>query len=291
MQSMTGFGRAEKKTKFGVWTVEITTVNNRFLEYTIRLPRNLNALEMRIRQLLAERLKRGKITLSANLDLADDSDARYPINKAAARAYHRQLMELRKELKIDEKITIGDLLALPAVSLPDKEDTANDAAWKSLEPVMVKAVKELIAMRGNEGAALAKDMRQRLDLSKKLINEVEKKSPEFAKALRQKLLTRLNDLMSEPVRDEVRLEEEIAYIADRTDIAEECTRFRSHLDQYVETLKRKEPVGKRLNFILQEMNREVNTIGSKCSDIGISSTVIQLKEEIEKLREQVQNVE
>ena len=113
----------------------------------------------------------------------------------------------------------------------------------------------------------------------------------LAAPLREKLLVRVKELMTEPIRDEVRLEEEIAYIADRTDVSEECTRFRSHLDQYAETLKRKEPVGKRLNFILQEMNREVNTIGSKCSDIAISSIVIQLKEEIEKLREQVQNVE
>ena len=291
MQSMTGFGRAEKKTKSGMWTVEVSTVNNRFLEYTIRLPRHLNTLEMRIRQLLAEKLNRGKITLSVNFEEAEASDTRFPINRTAARAYYRQLEDIRRELKIGQEITISDLLALPAVSLPDKEEVADDATWKVVEPVILKAVKELSTFRGKEGDALAKDMKQRLDLSRQLINKVEKESPEIVKALREKLLARLKELMTEPVRDEMRLEEEIAYIADRTDVSEECTRFRSHLDQYAETLTRKEPVGKRLNFILQEMNREVNTIGSKCSDISISSTVIQLKEEIEKLREQVQNVE
>lgn len=291
MQSMTGFGRAEKKTKAGVWTAEISTVNNRYLEYTIRLPRHLNALEMPIRQLLAEQLNRGKITLTVNFEEAEESDGRYPINKAAARAYFRQLESIRKELKLKPEISINDLLALPAVSLPEKEEAADDRTWKALQPVIAKAVKELSSMRAKEGEAMARDMKQRLALAKDLISKVEKQTPEIVKALREKLLVRVKELMTEPIRDEVRLEEEIAYIADRTDVSEECTRFRSHLDQYAETLKRKEPVGKRLNFILQEMNREVNTIGSKCSDIAISSIVIQLKEEVEKLREQVQNVE
>lgn len=291
MYSMTGFGRAVKKTKSGAWSVEIATVNNRFLEYSVRVPRHLNALEMPIRQLIGEQLQRGKVSVSVNLDEGDGAENRYPINVQAAEAYYMQLEQLRKKLKISGEITIGHLVALPAVIQPDKEEATEDAVWKELKPVVQKALSDLSAMRKKEGEALGKDMKKRLAEARKLINKVEKDSPKVVLAMREKLLARLNELVADPLKKELRLEEEVAYIADRTDVSEECIRFRSHLEQYAETLDRSEPIGKRLNFILQEMNREVNTIGSKCSDIAIASTVIALKEEVEKLREQVQNVE
>lgn len=291
MYSMTGFGRAVKKTKAGAWSVEIATVNNRFLEYSVRLPRHLNALEMPVRQLIGGQLQRGKVSVSINLEEGDGAESRYPINVKAALAYHRQLEQLRKKLKISGEVTLAHLVALPAVAQSDKEDASEEAAWKELKPVVQKALADLSAMRKKEGDALGKDMKKRLAAARKLINRVEKDSPKVVLAMREKLLARLNELIQDPLKKELRLEEEVAYIADRTDVAEECIRFRSHLEQYAETLDRSEPIGKRLNFILQEMNREVNTIGSKCSDISIASTVIALKEEVEKLREQVQNVE
>jgi len=291
MNSMTGFGRAELDSKFGRFTIEVSSVNNRFRELTVRLPRPLSAIEPKVREQVNAVVQRGKVTVFVNLIKPEESPDVPTINKAAARSYFKQLRELQKELKINGDITIADLLVLPDIATPAREEPDLERCQDLVSKGLAKALKGFLAMRSKEGSAMATDMRKSLKIVTDLVKRVEKKTADSVKHYADKLETRIEELMAAPLRDSVRLEEEIAIFAERTDINEECIRFRSHVVQFRETLKERGAIGRRLNFLLQEMNREANTIGSKCSDFDISSVAIALKEEIEKLREQVQNVE
>ncbi len=291
MKSMTGFGRAEQNSRLGRFTVEIASVNNRFLECSIRLPRPFASLETKIREQVTAAVSRGKVNLSVNLVEPEDAPDKALINMTAARAYFRQLRQLSKELGLKEDISVSDLLLLPEVTRPERVEPDLDAVQQLLSKVIAKALKALVAMRTREGKNMAADMAERLKTMSAVVGKIEKKTVGAVKLYSEKLAARIDDLLAAPMRDSQRLEEEIAIFADRTDIAEECLRFKSHVNEFRTTLKKKDAVGRRLNFILQEMNREVNTIGSKCSEFDISTDVISLKEEIEKIREQVQNVE
>lgn len=291
MHSMTGFGRAEKQSALGWLTVELSSVNNRFLEFSFRLPRAFQPLEAQLRELIGKHVRRGKVTMTLSFEPPEDSPSRFHINRAAAKSYARQLRKIQKELKLGGEVTISDLVILPDIARPQADELGADEAWRALEPIVKKGLVALASMRKKEGAAMSADMKSRLLLMEKYVAEVEKKSKGSVKKQAAKLAERIKAITDRPKLDPYRLEQEVAFFADRTDITEECTRFRSHLGQYRGALKQREPVGRRLNFILQEMNREVNTIGSKSAEFGISSSVISLKEELEKLREQVQNVE
>lgn len=289
--SMTGFGRAELSSRLGMLTVELSSVNNRFLELTIRLPRQYAPLEVRIKELVSRTLSRGQVTINVMLDEADDSPDKFQINAKAARAYWRQLKALQKELHIPGELSMEELLLLPDIAKPERQGRDMDAAWAVFQKGIEKALTALAAMRKKEGAAMAADMQKRLGILRDAVAQVQKRSANAVVFYREKLAARIAELLDPSFRTSARLEEEIAMFAERTDITEECTRLLSHIDQFRDALKLREPVGKRLNFILQEMNREANTIGSKCSDFGITTLAITLKEEIEKLRELVQNVE
>lgn len=258
---------------------------------SVRIPRQLSLLEGQIRELIASRINRGQINLSVTLDDTDAAVQRTLINKRLAAAYTKQLRALAKELKLEGDVSLEELVLIPDILKPDKERVDHAQVWKLLEKALNKALTDLIAMRKKEGQAMSTDMQQRLNGMKKSIVEIEKRSVGATEVYRDKLQQRIASLLESGQAEKLRLEEEIALFAERTDITEECTRLKSHIDLYQQALKMKEPAGKRLNFILQEMNREANTIGSKCSEFAISSLAISLKEEIEKLRELVQNVE
>jgi uncharacterized protein (TIGR00255 family) len=268
----------------------MSSVNNRFLELAVRMPRSLTSLEAQIRELVSGALSRGKITINVDLELGKGS-AGIKINREAARAVHRELTVLKKSLKLAGDITMSDILTFEEVSSSGRDQVDTDKVWPSLKRALEKAVERLVAMRESEGAALARDMLARLKLMEKSIAKIETATKNSVEVYAAKLSRRVKELLAEPVSDTRRLEEEIAIFAERTDIAEECTRFRSHLDQYRAALTQKDAAGRKLNFILQEMNREANTIGSKCADFSIAVHVISLKEELEKIREQVQNIE
>lgn len=291
MNSMTGFGKAEVVSRTGKYTVEISSVNNRYLEISTRLPRPFFALEARIRKLLGEKLSRGKINIYVGYEEPESSPSRFRIDATAARAYHRQLLKLKRELRLAGELSIRDLVLLPDIADPERGGSDVEASWPALRTALDRALRQLVAMRRREGAAMARDMRQRLRLLRQLTVRVKNESPQVVQRYRQKLTARISELVIPAVPNGARLEEEIAIFAERADTAEECTRLMSHIQEYRRTTSAKQPVGKRLNFVLQEMNREVNTIASKCSDLSTASTAISLKEEIEKLRELVQNVE
>jgi uncharacterized protein (TIGR00255 family) len=256
---------------------------------TVRMPRAFAALEAQVRETVSQSVARGKVTINVDLALEKGS-ATVHIDRTAARAVHRDLKSLKKELKLAGDISVSDLLAFEEVLVSGREEIDTEKAWPLLKRTLEKGLERLIHMRETEGAALTRDMNARLKVMEKAIGKIEASTKNAVEVYAAKLSRRVKELLAEPV-DSRRVEEEIALFADRTDIAEECTRFRSHLDQYRTALSQKDAAGRKLNFILQEMNREVNTIGSKSADFGIATHVISLKEELEKLREQVQNVE
>lgn len=291
MNSMTGFGRAELDSPIGRFTVEISGVNNRFLELSVRLPKPLSSLEPQVRDVIGKSVGRGKVGVFVNISSSDTSVDAPTINMASARAYYQQLVQLRKELKLSDPVTLSDVLMLPEVIVADRSEPDLKVAGKHLQDAVERALKPFLAMRAREGKAMAKDMRNQIKSLGGIIAQIEKRTKNAVQFYSQKLAERIQELLASPMRETLRLEEEIALFAERTDINEECIRFRSHLDQFTSALKAEEAPGRRLNFILQEMNREANTIGAKCNDFDISSLAISLKQEIEKLREQVQNVE
>ena len=291
MNSMTGFGRGSLTDKLGMFTVEISSVNNRFLEMSVRLPRQFSTLEPRVRELLSSKLVRGKVFLYVGFDVPDDAPGKYTINMTAAKAYYRHLTALKDELGLSGVVEVRDLLNLPDIGTPSHDVFDEDLTWASLQRPIAKALNELVKMRRREGAAMAKEMGLRLTDLKGHTRQVSVYAADALDARRQKLAERVEELLGRPLADNTRLEEEIALLADKSDISEECTRLLSHIDQCRSNLKNREPVGKKLNFILQEMNREANTIASKCWDIQVTRSAIMIKEEVEKLRELVQNVE
>lgn len=291
MNSMTGFGKAELKTKLGKIRVEISSVNNRYLEISPRTPRSFFGFDPKIKEVVSQMLNRGKVNLYVAFEENVDDSSKNYINKDLSKVLYSQLSKLKKELKITSEITIHDLLLIPEISKPETASIDEKALWLSLDKTLRKALSQLVIMRKKEGDEIKKDMKMRLKSLSTDIKEIEKLSVDCVNKRREKITLKLHDILSQSNENAIRIEEEIAILAERTDISEECTRIYSHLKQYKAALEEKKPVGKKLNFILQELNREANTIASKCSDISISSTVIQMKEEIEKLREQVQNIE
>ena len=291
MLSMTGYGKAVVEAKPGKFTVEISSVNNRFLEISLRLPRRFYSFEPNLRKLIGEVVQRGKINFFLGFEESDDSPGKYQLNATAARAYTKQLRKLKKELKLEGEISVRDLVALPDLAESDEDAHDEKLMWPPLEQAARKALHGLIAMRQKEGKAMARNMSGGLKVIDKQVGQITAKSHGAVDKYREKLTLRIDELMQKQVPDRLRLEEEIAIFAERTDIAEEIARLQSHIQQFKDAIAADGPVGKRLNFILQEMNREANTIGSKSAEIEVTGSAISLKEEIERLREMIQNVE
>ena len=291
MNSMTGFGKAEIKTKSVQCSAEITSFNNRFLELSVRLPRQISSLEAPLRELISKKVSRGKLTIFVNYERIGPNSQKYSINAEAFEAYNSQLMRIKKKLGLKGEIEIGDLLAFPLIVDSPSNSTDVKESWPYVKKAVEKALGQLSEMRSSEGAALAKDMTNRIGKTIKMLKAVKSASSNSAKNYRKKLSKRIEEVLTNGKIDRTRLEQEVAIIAEKTDISEECTRFESHAQQFRKTLKAKGEIGKRLNFMLQEMNREVNTMSSKCSEYSVARIALGMKEEVEKLREQVQNVE
>ena len=291
MNSMTGFGKAEIKTKSVQCSAEITSFNNRFLELSIRLPRQISALEAPLRELISKKVSRGKVTVFVNFEKTGPNSQKYSINAEALEAYNSQLKKIKKKLGLKGEIEIGDLLSFPSICEPPSNSTDVKEIWPQVKKAVEQALGQLSKMRSIEGSALAKDMASRVGRTLIMLKAVKSASSNSANNYRKKLSKRIEEVLSNGKFDRTRLEQEVAILAEKADISEECTRFGSHARQFGKTLKAKGEIGKKLNFILQEMNREVNTMSSKCSEYAVAKVALEMKEEVEKLREQVQNVE
>ena len=290
---MTGCGRGECARNGGKITVELSSVNRKQGEISVMLPRELEVLEARIRDAINHSIARGRITARVTLHTADGrSSGRVRLNAALARAYVQELNRLARDLKLAGPVTLDMLARAPGVFETDDDVADAEDFWPAVEKALQKALATLLKMREREGAHLASDLSARVTAMRKSTAQVRKQAPQVQQRYREQLLQRIQSAgVTVPGADDERLLKEVVYFADRTDISEELTRLQSHFQQFDDCLDSSEPVGRTLDFLAQEMNREINTIGSKANDSEISRAVVALKTELEKFREQAQNVE
>ncbi|GIM27866.1 hypothetical protein CPJCM30710_05320 [Clostridium polyendosporum] len=292
VKSMTGFGRATSEEGSNhIFSLEIKSVNHRYLDLNIRMPKSMISLEERIRKIVNERLNRGKVDIFINYKNYGQSDTIAKINTTLADSYVKCLEELQGRYNLKDDFSVSLVARFPdVITLEEKEENLEEL-WGDIFPLLNKSLSTIIAMREVEGNKLAEDIISKCSEIEQWIKIIEEKSMSVVEAYRQKLQERIKDLLGNVEVDENRLATEIAIFADKATIDEEITRLYSHLKQMRDTLKLNEPVGRKLDFIVQEMNRETNTIASKSTDLQITNIVINIKNMIEKIREQIQNIE
>jgi uncharacterized protein (TIGR00255 family) len=290
---MTGYGRAEAILDGQKMVVEIKSLNHRFLEITVRIPASLSSLEMEIKKKIAEPLLRGKIEVTIRRDAQGSTENGHflALNLPLAQNYYNLLTQLKQALGLKDDIRLEMIAAQKDIFLPVEPSQDMTALWQRLAMVLDEALAGLMDMRRREGGILVRDLSARLDLMALLLSGIEAKTPRVVLEYQKRLTDRVREMTSGLMIDEARLSQEVAIFAEKSDITEEIVRFRSHLGQFQEMLNSEDAIGRKVDFLIQEMNREVNTIGSKSSDADISKQVIEIKSELAKLREQVQNLE
>ena len=291
MRSMTGYGRGETDYGGTKFSVELNSVNRKQSDIVVNLPRDLTELEPRIRQTINESISRGRTNVVVSYHNGSSGPRKLALDVDLARSYHDAMRALQKELNAPGEITIGAILQAPGVMRAPEEAFDSIATWPAIERALRVALVELIKMREHEGKHLAKDLIRRLKAMRKQIKEIRSLHPDVVKKYRAALLERIQKAGLPISTDDERLVKEITFFADRSDVSEELTRIESHLAQFAHHLRRHEPVGRTLEFITQEIFRELNTLGAKANDAGISQRVVICKAELEKIREQIQNLE
>ncbi len=286
---MTGFGRGTASAEGADLTVELRSVNSRYCEVTVRAPRSLAAYEAEMQTRVKDVLDRGKVNLNVQVQRAKGT-APLRVDPTAAAAYRRLLDEVRTAAGVTEPVGLEHILKFPDVLVATEEGDEAEGVWEATQAALAEALGAMQTMRRQEGDALAADLRARLDALEAELEAVEANAPARLEAARLALHERLAEVLGDERVDRDRLELEIALIADKLDVNEETVRLRSHLALFREALGSDESVGRRLNFLAQEFNREINTIASKANDPGIAHRAVTMKEELEKIREQVQNV-
>jgi len=292
MKSMTGYGRGEGARHGLKITVEVSSVNRKQTEVAVNLPRDLEVLEAQIRDEINRRVSRGRVTVRVALQGAPGAAGKTRVDLALAKSYTRDLRRLGKELGLDDAITLDLLARLPGVVQPAEDISEAEELWPATSAALHAALDMMLQMRQREGAFLAKDLKKRITQMRRGVARVQRLVPQVVQHYRAQLLQRIQEAgLPAPGLDEERLLKEVFYFADRSDVTEELTRLQSHFQQFDDCFKSAEPVGRTLDFLSQEMNREINTLGAKASNSQISREVVHLKAELEKFREQVQNVE
>lgn len=296
-RSMTGYGRAQRLAEGRDVLVEIRAVNHRYYEFSARLPRTCLYLEEKLKSFLSGKIARGKVEVSVTITRPDGKDAQIAVNRSVAEGYVNALRKLNSEMSADghlwleDDLTLNSLLRLPDVFTVTKEQDDENAVWAIVSEAAGEALEAFVQMRQREGECLAADLSGKLDGLEGMLGQVEAIEPGVAESYRQRLLAKLTELLGDTNIDEQRILTETAIFAEKTAIDEETVRLHSHIAQFRELLNAAEPIGRKLDFLVQEMNREVNTIGSKAQDLGITRLVVDMKSEIEKIREQIQNIE
>ena len=293
MLSMTGYGRAEALIEGRKWIIVIKSLNHRYIEIITRLPNILSSLEVDIKKRVGERIFRGRIELSIQADAESGSDnsVQYSLNVPLLKNYHSLLLKIKEELDLKDEVTLKALSRFKEIFVPSETRFDPSAVWGGLQKAIDEALEALIRMRQVEGEVLKKDFLARLDTLKRYLASAKLRTPRTVLEYKQRLQDRIRELTEGLEMDPVRLSQEVALLAEKSDITEEIVRFESHIGQMEKLLQSNEAVGRKLDFLLQEMGREVNTIGSKSNDVAIAQDVIELKSELAKLREQAQNVE
>jgi len=291
IRSMTAYGQEVGQVLDREVSVEIRSVNHRYLDLTIYMPRAYLALEDGLKKIISSRVSRGRVDVWIRLDESAVLSQRLKINLELARAYRDLLINLKEEFQLSGEIGLSQLVGMKDIFSFEEEKMDPDVFFTDLTPILNKALDKFVEMRENEGQALYLDFTERLDLTSGWIKEIESRREDLLIESRTRLEEKMKDLTEGLELDQGRFLQEAAYLAGRSDITEEIIRLKSHLEQFRATLDEGGVVGRRLDFLLQEMNREINTVSSKTGDAGISGLVVDLKSEFEKLREQVQNIE
>lgn len=291
MKSMTGYGRARQVLHGRTVTVELRAVNHRYLDCTVKAPRQFGFLDDAVKKAAAARIARGKTEIYVSVETDEGGDLSVTVNHALAERYLAALRELSEKYGLRDDVTVMSLAKLPDVLGSERIEQDADELTQDVLTVFAEACDGFDQMREREGEKLAEDVRNRASVIETLVGEVEKRSPERVAEYREKLLARMREVLESTDIDETRIVTEAAIYADKTAVDEETVRLRSHLSQLRTMLSGDEPVGRKLDFLIQEVNRECNTIGSKCNDLTIARDVVNMKAEVEKIREQVQNIE
>lgn len=291
IKSMTGYGHYEYQNEEIRMSIEIKTVNHRYCDVYIRLPRQLSCFEDKVRSLITSRVSRGKIDVFINWENIGEGKKEVILDEGLARAYYEAMGKIAQNLGLREDISSSSLARFPEILRVEKKEEDSEAIWLVLETAVNEAVSNLLSMREAEGEKLKNSLLDICEAIEDYRRKILVRAPQVVSEYKEKLSARIRELMENNTIDEMRIAMEVALFADKASINEELVRLRSHLDQFGQIISLDGPIGKKLDFLLQEMNREVNTIGSKANNLEITRNVVELKSEIEKLREQIQNIE
>lgn len=290
IKSMTGFGRGKYENEGRNYTVDIKSVNHKYTDISVRLPRFLNSEEDKIRKRISSAISRGKVDVLVTFENYSSKGTNIRINKDLAKDYIRELKSLAEETELKFNVDVIDISKFPEIlKIEDTQD--EELIGKELMIAVDDALEKFISMREIEGTRLVQDIEQRIYLIQNKVNEITEFSSTLVKEYMEKLKVRVNELLEPSTVDENRLMQEIVIFSDKSSIEEELTRLKSHMSQFLELIKQSSPIGKKIDFLIQEINREVNTIGSKANCLDITNRVIEIKTEVENIREQIQNIE
>ena len=288
--SMTGFGRGEYKDDNYYFLVECKTINHKYCDINIRLPRKISFLEDKARNFIKNYIKRGRVDIYIKLDLLGSEDVNLKFDEILANQYVNILREIRDKFDLVDDISVMNVAKFPDIIKTEEKEEDEDLLWSMLSKALEETLTKLKEMRSEEG--LAQDVLERCDILQNTIEEIENNSYNVVIDYKEKLNNRINEILDNPsLIDENRLAQEVAIYADKSSITEEIVRFKSHIGQLRSTIVKDESIGRKIDFLIQEMNRETNTIGSKSSDLNITNLVVEIKSELEKIREQIQNIE
>ena len=293
IKSMTGFGRGESTDGIHNFNLEIKSVNHRYNDIIIiKMPKHISYLEEKIKKIIKDRINRGRVEVYINLEYIDESGIEVKVDIPLAKAYKSGMERIMKELDIEDSIKLSHILSVSEIIKTERKELDEDITWNCLSTAIEMALDNVINMRINEGINLKNDMETQLIKIEGMIKEIEERSPLVVLEYKEKLKDRIVEILDGDCNiDEERINYEVAFFADKSDINEEIVRLKSHIKQFSRSLEEEKPIGRKLDFLTQEMNREVNTIGSKANDLIICNNVVDIKSELEKIREQVQNVE
>lgn len=289
---MTGYGRGEFQESSKSFTVEIKTINHRYNDILVKMPKHISHLEEMIKRNIKDKVNRGRVEVYINMESVEGNDMEVSVNLALAKSYKKASEKISRELSISGELSLESIMKFPDVLKAEKVEEDEDQLKNVLEGALERAIDALVEMRSKEGEKLQEDMLKKLETIEEVVSGIEARATLVVDEYRERLNQRISDMLENKYElDETRLANEVAYFADKAGIDEELVRLRSHISQLRATVQSEGAVGKKLDFIVQEMNRETNTIGSKVGDIDITNSVVEIKTEIEKIREQIQNVE
>ena len=291
IRSMTGYGAAEEILNGRNIRVEIKSVNHRYFEFSAKVPRSFGFLEERMKRLLSDNISRGKVDVGVFIQTIDGITEEISINKEVVKSYVEALRSVKDEFDLADDLTLSAVAKFPDAFTVVKAETDEEELWSDVKAVAEKAVAAFVAMREAEGEKMKADVLEKAAFIEEKVAFVEKRSPETVKEYRERLYAKMREVLENSQIDDARIVQEAAIYSDKVAVDEETVRLRSHLSQLRKIVDMSEPVGRKLDFLIQEVNRETNTIGSKCSDVEIAQVVVDIKSEIEKIREQIQNIE